>query len=50
MKKQDMNRLQGLLKKKAELLEVEARLAGSDGLGQSMNESTGAAYHNHPGD
>jgi len=53
MKKQDMNRLQGLLEaEKAELLEVEARLAGSDGLGQSMNESTGelSAYDNHPGD
>lgn len=53
MKKQRFQKLDDMLKsEKEELLEVEARLAGPDGLGRSMSESTGelSAYDNHPAD
>ena len=53
MKKQHLQNLHEKLEaEKRELLEVEARLAGPDGLGVSMTEATGelSAYDNHPGD
>ena len=53
MKKQHLQDLhQKLEAEKSELLEVEARLAGPDGLGASMTDATGelSAYDNHPGD
>jgi len=53
MKKQHLRNLHKKLEaEKKELLEVEARLAGSGGLGVSMTEAISelSAYDNHPGD
>lgn len=53
MKKKQMQQLQDMLTaEKEELLEVEASLAGSGGLGESMKEAYGelSSYDNHPAD
>jgi len=53
MNKQNMQSIQQRLEEeKTELLETEARLAGPQGLGASMTDTTGelSTYDNHPAD